>query len=70
METALTLRPETRATTLAGTCDARHLINFAGVPTLIFGPGRLEDAHAADEHVAIDDVLEAAAILATFAASS
>jgi acetylornithine deacetylase/succinyl-diaminopimelate desuccinylase-like protein len=36
---------------------------------LVFGPGKLEHAHAADEHVEVSDVLDAAAVLATFAAS-
>lgn len=67
---ARTVRPATALTTLAGTCDARHFRNLAGIPSLIFGPGRLEDAHAAEEHVEVADILDAAIVLATFAASA
>lgn len=41
-----------------------RLYTAAGVPTLQFGPGAVEDAHAADEHVARDDVVLAARALA------
>jgi acetylornithine deacetylase len=41
-----------------------RLYAAAGVPTLQFGPGAVEDAHAADEHVALDEVVVAARALA------
>ncbi|WP_123536454.1 M20/M25/M40 family metallo-hydrolase [Halosimplex salinum] len=43
--------------------DARHYIE-AGVPTVVFGPGRIEDAHFPDESVHWPDVLTAGEVLA------
>ena len=36
--------------------DMRLLVNVGGIPTMIFGPGDIRDAHAADESVAIADL--------------
>ena len=69
VDVARTVRPDAGLVTIAGTCDARHFKNLLGVPTLVFGPGRLEVAHSADEHVEVDEILEAATVLATFAAT-
>jgi acetylornithine deacetylase/succinyl-diaminopimelate desuccinylase-like protein len=41
----------------------------AGVPAVCFGPGDLRVAHAADEHVSLDEVEEAAAAIALCAAA-
>ena len=46
--------------------DARHYID-AGVPTVLFGPGSIDQAHFPNESVAWDDVLTAAGTLATTA---
>jgi acetylornithine deacetylase/succinyl-diaminopimelate desuccinylase family protein len=43
-----------------GITDARYYINDASIPTVIFGPGSLGVAHAADEWVAVDDLVAAA----------
>jgi acetylornithine deacetylase len=45
-------------------CDARHLQNKAGIPTLIFGPGDLQFAHSIDEHVDVEEYLAAIKVLA------
>jgi len=45
-------------------CDARHLQNRAGVPAIIFGPGDLQFAHSIDEHVNVEDYLNAIKVLA------
>lgn len=45
-------------------CDARHLQNRAGVPTIIFGPGDLQYAHSVDERVSVNDYLNAIKVLA------
>lgn len=42
--------------------DARHYIG-AGIPTVVFGPGRIEEAHFPDESINWPDVLTAAAVL-------
>jgi acetylornithine deacetylase/succinyl-diaminopimelate desuccinylase family protein len=43
-----------------GITDARFYINDASIPTIIFGPGSLGVAHAADEWVGVDDLATAA----------
>jgi acetylornithine deacetylase/succinyl-diaminopimelate desuccinylase family protein len=54
------------------TTDARFVRNQAGIPTVVCGPGDIEQAHAADEWVSIDRLVDAAAayaeLYATFGA--
>jgi acetylornithine deacetylase len=45
-------------------CDARHLQNRAGVPTVIFGPGDLQYAHSIDEHISLEEYIAAIKVLA------
>jgi len=45
-----------------------RLYRAHGIPTVMFGPGEVHQAHATDESVAIDDVVAHARILATLAA--
>jgi acetylornithine deacetylase len=40
-------------------CDMRHLVNQGGVPTIIFGPGTIAQAHKPDEHIVLSDYLAA-----------
>jgi succinyl-diaminopimelate desuccinylase len=52
----------------AGATDARFLINQGRIPTVIFGPGDLLQAHTTGEHVEVSQLVEAARIYAyTFA---
>jgi acetylornithine deacetylase len=44
----------------------RLLIHEGGTPTVIFGPGMPEVAHAPNEYVALDDVLHCARALAVW----
>lgn len=44
--------------------DASHFVQLAGVPTVVFGPGSIADAHIPNESVAISDVVAAAEVLA------
>jgi acetylornithine deacetylase len=44
--------------------DMRHLINIGGVPTVLFGPGDVRQAHAPDEYVEIEELVTAARVLA------
>ena len=52
----------------AGATDARFLINQGRIPTVIFGPGDLLQAHTTGEHIEISQLVDAARIYAyTFA---
>lgn len=44
------------------------LFNAAGIPAVVYGPGDLRDAHAANEHVPVADLVDAAKTYAVFAA--
>jgi acetylornithine deacetylase/succinyl-diaminopimelate desuccinylase family protein len=46
------------------TCDMSYLVNEAGVPSIILGPGGLEQAHAVDEWVSVAELVAAAKIYA------
>ena len=46
--------------------DAKHLMDLARGDMIIFGPGSYEVAHAADEHVQLDDYATTTAILQDF----
>ncbi len=52
------------------TTDARFVRNQAGIPTVVCGPGAIEQAHGNDEFVAVDRLVDATAayadLLATF----
>jgi acetylornithine deacetylase len=48
--------------------DMRHYI-ARGVPTVLYGPGRLAQAHATDEAVAIDEALDHARVIARLVAT-
>jgi acetylornithine deacetylase/succinyl-diaminopimelate desuccinylase len=43
-----------------GITDARFYLNDASIPTIIWGPGSLSVAHAADEWVGVADLVTAA----------
>jgi acetylornithine deacetylase len=46
--------------------DMRLLVNEGRTPTVIFGPGHVAVAHAADEYVPVDDVVTCARVLAAW----
>jgi acetylornithine deacetylase len=46
--------------------DMRLLVHQGGTPTVMFGPGDVRTAHAADEHVDLDDVVACARVLAAW----
>lgn len=50
-------------------CDARHLVNQGGVPTVIFGPGTIAQAHKPDEHIDVEEYLVCIEHLIAFIAS-
>jgi succinyl-diaminopimelate desuccinylase len=50
-----------------GTTDARYLINRAGIPSIILGPGQLSQAHKVNEHISVTEVAQAAEIYSRIA---
>ncbi|MBI2183564.1 MAG: M20 family metallopeptidase [Thaumarchaeota archaeon] len=44
---------------LRGFCDAHYYSRNLGMPVVIFGPGRLQQAHSADEYVEISQLVTA-----------
>jgi len=45
-----------RAAGFSATCDMTHLVNIAGIPTVILGPGDIEVAHQANERISIEQM--------------
>jgi len=43
------------------------LLNEVGIPTVLFGPGDISLAHAAEEYIALDEIDRASAVLTSFA---
>jgi succinyl-diaminopimelate desuccinylase len=51
-----------------GTYDQKHVVRIGGLDDCIaYGPGRVELAHQPDEHVAIDDLVASAKVMAAAA---
>ncbi|MCG8468889.1 MAG: ArgE/DapE family deacylase, partial [Gemmatimonadetes bacterium] len=44
--------------------DMRLLVNQGGIPTVLYGPGDVREAHRPDESIAVDDLAEATCVLA------
>ena len=44
-------------------CDMRHLVNRGKIPSIIFGPGSIAQAHKADEYIMIKEYLDFIEIL-------
>jgi acetylornithine deacetylase len=44
--------------------DARHLLNSGGIPTIVFGPGKMKDAHSLNESINLDDYIDSIKALA------
>ncbi len=47
-------------------CDAWLYSNQLGLPTIIFGPGRLADAHSNHEKISLDDIETASDVIKSF----
>lgn len=47
--------------------DATKMVGMGGIPTIVFGPGSIDQAHAIDEFVEIAQVVEAARMLVDLA---
>ena len=51
---------------MTASCDSWFYNNQLRIPTVVFGPGSLRFAHSNEEHIHLDDIATAAAILARF----
>lgn len=47
--------------------DMRLLVNQGGIPTVLFGPGNVRQAHRPDEFVPIDELMTVARVIAVMA---
>lgn len=45
-----------QAAGFTATCDMTYLVNDGGIPTIILGPGSIDVAHQANEHISIDQM--------------
>jgi acetylornithine deacetylase/succinyl-diaminopimelate desuccinylase family protein len=54
---------------MRATTDAATLAGKGGIPTVVFGPGSLAQAHKEDEYILVDAMVEAAMIFACAAAN-
>lgn len=45
-----------KATGMTATCDMGYLVNGAGIPTIILGPGTIDIAHQANENISIEQM--------------
>jgi acetylornithine deacetylase/succinyl-diaminopimelate desuccinylase family protein len=52
-------RPQDAVVGFPAGCDMSKLVNNAGIPTVVCGPGGLAQAHAPDEFVPMDEVIAA-----------
>ena len=53
-----------RVSGLPSGADARHLQNTGQIPTILFGPGDMKNAHSINEWVSIKDYIDSIKILA------
>lgn len=54
------IRPE--PTGFCGGCDMSKLVNVSHIPTVIFGPGSMTNAHSPNEYVEVSDLVMASSI--------
>jgi len=47
-------------------CDARLFARIGGMPTIVFGPGDIQDAHSAEEKIRVSEMVTAAETLIRF----
>jgi acetylornithine deacetylase len=60
------LRADARVRGVPYGSDLRLFTNHAGMPAVLYGPGDVRLAHAVNEKIPVDEIVEAAAVLATF----
>ena len=52
---------------MTASCDAWFYNNILGIPTIVYGPGKLKFAHAINENIELDEISRAAKTLTAFA---
>lgn len=58
LEAAETIGVECNTVGFNASTDARHLVNTANIPTVLLGPGTIEDdAHTVNESISVDDLV-------------
>jgi acetylornithine deacetylase len=60
------LRSDPRVRGVPYGSDLRLFTNHAGMPAELYGPGDVRLAHAVNERIRVDEIVEAVAVLATF----
>jgi len=53
-----------KKSTVGEDSDMLWLVKYGGIPSVYFGPGKMEQAHAVNEHIEIKDLINAAKIYA------
>ncbi len=66
-EAAAEIGREAEVSAMTASCDAWLYNNQLEIPTVVFGPGDLGVAHSDNEQIPVRDMLDASAVLATFA---
>ncbi|MBA3642155.1 MAG: M20/M25/M40 family metallo-hydrolase, partial [Acidobacteria bacterium] len=59
-----------RVAAFPASCDAWFYNNLLGIPTIVYGPGHLAVAHAADERLEVRDLRASARVLACLIAGA
>jgi acetylornithine deacetylase len=52
---------------LTASCDSWFYNNQLGIPTVVYGPGTLRYAHSNEEQITLQEIAQAACVLADFA---
>ncbi|MBD1382026.1 M20 family metallopeptidase [Metabacillus arenae] len=60
-------KEEAKVKVFEATCEAPFLSVYKGIPTVIFGPGSLSQAHVVDEYVELKEVTQASIVYAELA---
>jgi acetylornithine deacetylase len=55
-----------RISAMVASCDSWFYSKLLKIPTIVFGPGDLQDAHSSMEHIEMDQIQKAADILVNF----
>jgi acetylornithine deacetylase len=57
---------KTHISAMVASCDSWFYSKLLNIPTVVFGPGDLKDAHTSEEHIEVEQINRAAEILVNF----